>query len=71
MGYFSYALCLGCGWDGIANTQVDMAADVNGDGAVTLQEAFVFSDDLASGFNENQSAVVYPEGCTAFAPFRR
>ena len=71
MGYFTYALCRGCGWDGVAFSQTDMAADVNADDAVTLREAFRYADALARQYNEGQSAMAYPEDCTAFAPFRK
>lgn len=71
MGCFTYALCLGCGWDGVANTVGEMSADVNGDGAVTLYEACHFADEMAREYNEAQSALAYPTKCTEFAPFRK
>ena len=71
MGYFTYALCLGCGWDGVSGTAVDAEADVNEDGAVTWEEAYSYARDRVNGFGAEQTVGVYPAGCTAFSPFRR
>lgn len=71
MGFFTYALCAGCGWDGVTRSACEAAADLDGDGAVTLAEAFEYANGRAAFFNPDQAAVAYPEGCTAFAPFRR
>ena len=70
MGFFTYALCLGCGWDGVSGTAVDTAADVNKDGAVTWEEAYSYARDRVNGFGAEQTVGVYPAGCTAFSPFR-
>ena len=71
MGYFTFALCLGCGWDGARSAATSMFADENGDNAVTLAEANIYADTLASLYNPDQSAVVYPAQCNWFAPFRK
>ena len=70
MGFFTYSLCFGCGWDGVANAATEMAADVNEDGAVTWAEAFEYTTASVLQFTDGQQAVVYPQNCTAFAPFR-
>ena len=70
MGYFSYYLCHGCGWDGTSMRACGLYADVNQDGAVTLQEAFAYAYENALQQNENQHALVFPANCTAFSPFR-
>ena len=70
MGYFTYSFCLGCGFNGVNNMSVSLAADRNGDGAVSLQEANSFAAARAATYNPDQMAVVWPSGCTWFAPFR-
>ena len=70
MGFFTYSLCRGCGWDGVAFASTDMAADVNEDGAITWAEAFEYTTASVLHFTDEQQAVVYPQNCTAFAPFR-
>ena len=70
MGLFTYYLCYGCGWDGAGMAGCGLAADSNGDGVVTLQEAFGYASACANGKNPYQTAMVYPEGCTWFSPFR-
>ena len=71
MGYFTYALCEGCGWNGVTNRECELLADGNADGVVTFAEAFGYASDWAVSRNENQHAAVYPEGCTWFSPFRK
>lgn len=70
MGYFTYSLCRGLGWDGVYSVANKLFADVNGDGVATIQEAFAFAYDRALAKNDGQHAVVYPENCTEFSPFR-
>ena len=71
MGVFSYYLCRGCGFDGVRYEECALFADVNGDGAVSLAEAFEYAGAGAAKMNPEQNAMVYPEGCIRFAPFRR
>ena len=70
IGFFTYGFCLGCGWNGVTNRAGDLLADANGDGAVSIQEAFAFADRTAKEYNQQQSAAVWPAGCRWFAPFR-
>ena len=71
MGLFSHGLCLGCGYDGITYRATSLQADRNGDSAVSIQEAFTFASQKAHESNSGQSAMVWPAGCTWFAPFRK
>ena len=71
MGYFTYALCAGCGWDGVANRECESLADANADGVVSFAEAFGYASAWAEGRNAKQHAAVQPEGCLWFSPFRR
>lgn len=70
VGLFTYALCQGLGWDSIHDIEMENAADTNHDGAVTIQEAYAFAKTLAESYNQEQTALVYPENCRAFSPFR-
>ena len=70
MGLFTYYLSYGCGWDGAGMAECSLAADVNGDGVVTLQEAYGYASVWANRKNPYQAAMVYPDGCTWFSPFR-
>lgn len=70
MGYFTYALCQGCGWDGIRNQKAERLADQNSDNVVTFNEAYSYAASQARENNPNQSAMVYPTQCTWFSPFR-
>lgn len=64
IGFFTYALCYGCGWDGLSIKSVAVYADTNGDGIVTLQEAYVFAKEnaaaIAKSYRVTQTAQVYP-----------
>lgn len=71
MGFFTYALCRGCGWDGIRNQAEEQRfADRNSDGVVTFEEAYDYAAAQAFEENPNQSAMVYPDRCSWFSPFR-
>ena len=71
MGYFSYAFCLGCGWNGVSGTNASLSADRNKDGAVSIQEAYAFASARAYyESNSAQLAAVWPSACKWFAPFR-
>ena len=71
MGYFTYALCEGCGWNGVTYRECEMLADQNGDGVATFAEAYSYAYDWALSENNGQHAVVYPEDCRWFSPFRK
>ena len=71
MGYFTFAFCRGCGWNGVKKASNALEADQNSDGAVSIQEAYQYAKALAASFNPEQSADVWPEDCRWFAPFRR
>lgn len=70
MGFFTYSLCQGCGWDGVKNQAISPLADSSGDGVVTFAEAYSYAASKAYEMNPVQSAVVYPAQCTWFSPFR-
>ena len=70
MGYFTYALCTGCGWDGVQNRSSYQAGDTNNDEIVSFNEAFVYAYDWALSMNPKQHAVASPSNCTYFSPFR-
>ena len=71
MGLFTYGFCLGCGWDSTADSQSSLAADANGDRAVSIHEAFEFARVIPGRFHADQTAAVWPADCRWFAPFRR
>ncbi|MBQ8162297.1 MAG: caspase family protein [Clostridia bacterium] len=72
MGLFTYALCKGLGWDGVADAVTDRAADKNADRVVSFKEAFVYARDLAAEWNVEQNAGIQPQTAAsdAFSPFR-
>ena len=70
MGIFTYYFCLGIGYNGVNYQVTTLNADVNGDGAVSIQEAFAYAAEEAMAKNPYQHAVVWPLGCRWFAPFR-
>ena len=70
MGFFTFALCKGCGWDGVQNQAIDRLADQNSDQVITFNEAYTYAASQAQQRNPKQSAAVYPAQCTWFSPFR-
>lgn len=70
MGVFTYYLCKGIGYDGVSYQQTALKADSNGDGAVSIQEAYTYAAINALTKTEDQHAAVWPSGCKWFAPFR-
>ena len=71
MGFFSYAFCLGCGYNGVTQSATgSLPADSNEDGAVSLREAYYYASSLALSYNDRQHAMLWPSGCAWFAPFR-
>ena len=71
MGVFTYYLCLGIGYNGVVRQTAPLNADINGDGAVSIQEAYGYAAANATERNPYQHAVVWPAGCRWFAPFRQ
>ena len=60
------ALCLGCGWDHYRASRCALHADTNGDGRITLHEAYTYSYSKAFsllGSSVSQHIQVYPENC--------
>ncbi|MBR4458378.1 MAG: caspase family protein [Clostridia bacterium] len=80
-GCFTTALLQGIGYSTRTGRTADVPADVNADGAVSLDEAFSYASveanrlidekTPASRIPVHQTAQCYPAGCTRFAPFRR
>ena len=70
LGFFTYAFCLGLGYNGVTMRSTTLSADQNGDQAVSIQEAYQLAAQHAQGSNSLQHAVVWPDGCWWFAPFR-
>lgn len=70
MGCFTYALCRGCGWDGVTSRSTDLAADANGDRAVSVAEAYRYAYTQAMQMFSDQHAQTNAGDCRAFAPFR-
>ena len=70
MGYFTYYLCKGCGWDGVTSRNTVKAADANGDGVVSFGEAFSYAGTMAGKSNPYQDAQSNMGGCLSFSPFR-
>ena len=79
MGIFTWKLCEGLGYNYYSNKSCAMSADVDGDAAVSMQEAAVYVYDNVEAFYESvgwnmedmQLVQVYPENCLWFAPFRQ
>lgn len=70
MGFFTYYLSRGCGWDGALMRSCTLYADINADGIMTFQEAFSYAYSGALTHNPGQHALVFPANCTTFSPFR-
>ena len=70
MGYFTFSLTLGLGWNGITDSTCAAYADTNSDNAVTIQEAYLHASRYAKKLNSAQTAMVWPASCTWFSPFR-
>jgi len=61
VGAFTYYLCYGCGYDTANKTKLSaMAADTDGNGYITLQEAHAYAASKASVYG--QSAQINPAG---------
>ena len=73
-GVFTGSLLTGLGFRVPGDAAVDPAADRNGDGAVSFQEAFAYARDQTAAivlpYGVTQTAACYPADCGWFAPFR-
>ena len=75
MGFFTYYLCRGLGWDGVADFQTAALADTDDNGLISFYEAFRFvekrlnEDPTLSDRGVIQSAQMSPEGDLQFTPF--
>ena len=69
-GLFTYALCLGCGYDLLSGTYVAAGADGDRDGVITLQEAHRYAMITAARYNNRQTAQAWPSQCISFGLFR-
>lgn len=63
-GIFTYNLCYGSGWNMATNVQRGLSADVDGNGEITLFEAYAFARNNALQSNPNQTAQMYPSNST-------
>ena len=61
---FAYGLCYGSGWNLATNAGRGMAADSDGDGVITLNEAYSYARYKAQQSNPGQTAQVYPANST-------
>lgn len=71
LGYFTFALCRGLGWDGVTSRAIDTRADLDSNGAVSIIEAATYASREASGYNDSQHAAWWPQDSDWFAPFRK
>ncbi len=77
MGFFTYYLCRGIGWSGVAQSVVSPYADADEDGLVTFGEAFTYAAaqtaarvaSLATA-GETQNAQSNAGNLQSFSPFR-
>lgn len=63
-GLFTYSLCYGSGWNMATNVERAFSADVDGNGQITLFEAYAFARNKALQSNPSQTAQVYPANST-------
>lgn len=61
-GLFTYSLTQGSGWNMATNKTRSLSADSDGNGEITLHEAFSYARYKAQQSNPNQTAQVYPSG---------
>ena len=69
-GVFSWALCRACGYDLQTGSYVSSAADRNGDGVITIQEAYTGAVRNVASLGVAQTAQVWPENCDTFGFLR-
>lgn len=61
-GLFTYAMCHGSGWNTATNSAISaLNADTDGNGEITLYEAYVYAKVKARQTNPNQTAQMYPD----------
>jgi len=63
VGFFTYSLCYGSGWDYSRRANTAFPADTNKDRTLTLHEVYAYSLNLAFQYVP-QSAQVYPVNST-------
>ena len=61
---FAYSLCYGSGWNLATGSGRGLAADYDGDGVITLNEAYSYARYKAKQSNPGQTAQVYPANST-------
>ena len=61
-GLFTHGLCLGSGWNLATNATTSLSAVADGDGSITLHEAYSYARYKAQQSNPGQTAQVYPSG---------
>ena len=77
MGFFTYYLCSGLGWDGVADREKAEASDADKDGRISFNEAFeyarnqVANDPSLKQKGLVQSAQASPAEEEGFTPFWR
>ena len=75
MGFFSFYLTLGLGWNGVTRSAVQPHADGNTDEAVSFNEAFSYAyartAEALKKYGKTQTALASPANAKEFAPFRR
>ena len=60
VGFFTYGLTKGCGFDNVKKAVCPKHADANSDGVLTLNEVYTYARDVASSLNSTQTAQVSP-----------
>lgn len=61
---FAYSMCYGSGWNMATGATRSMTADADGDGVITLYEAYSYARYKAQQSNPGQTAQVYPANST-------
>lgn len=70
-GIFSWALCLGCGYDLVKQAYTSAAADQDGNGVISIQEAYAEALRNVLKTGAAQSAQVWPAQCVRFGFLRK
>lgn len=67
-GLFTRYLCEGLGYDYLNDRTGEVLADTNGDGVISIHEAYnyanIHASELAAKYSREQNAQVYPDNCT-------
>lgn len=61
---FAYSMCYGSGWNMATSSSRGLEADSDGDGVITLNEAYSYARYKAQQSNPGQTAQVYPANST-------